>query len=67
MRRFRDPSKPVAVAVAPSVVVGLAIVTVGAVIYPVPPASKTLLTVRVLVVLAVVPPPPLKVIVGPVV
>jgi hypothetical protein len=67
MRRFKDPSKPVAVAVSPPVVVGLAMVTVGVVIYPVPPARRTLLTVRVLVVVAGVPPPPLKVIVGPVV
>jgi hypothetical protein len=64
IRRLKEPSSPVAVAVTPPAVVGLAIVTLGAVVYPEPPARRILLTAKVLDVDAVDPPPPLKVTVG---
>jgi hypothetical protein len=64
IRRLKLPSSPVAVAVTPPAVVGLAIVTLGAVVYPVPPARRILLTAKVLDVEDGTPPPPLKVTVG---
>jgi hypothetical protein len=65
IRRLKLPSSPVAVAVTPPAVVGLAIVTLGGVVYPVPTAvMRILFTVKVLDVEAVTPPPPLKVTVG---
>jgi hypothetical protein len=67
IRRLKHPSSPVAVAVTPPAVVGLAIVTVGAVVYPLPPVRRILFTAKALDVDVVVPPPPLKVTVGAVV